>query len=854
MRTPAALRLAALALTATAFAACASDDPVDDSVEGDIPRQCEDGIDNDENGLTDCDDPTCADAPLCSGGGGGGGTDAGMDTGLDGGGDTGGDTGGEDAGEDADHDTTEDVGGDTTADAGEDVIEDAGEDATEDTGGPDVGPDGPPTRDCMTTLTFTPAPGTSTVSIGGPFNGWTEGVDNLTDDDGDGTWEITLELPPGEQPYKFITDGVWDFEGNFAVPDWITVDFYTQWVDGFENRNVIVGDCTVPAMETVRASGGPDGVTGTFRFWRANDGAALDESSVVVTAGGDPVPFDFDAETGLLEVDVAGLDDGKYSIRITAEDTDGRSIETTPHFVPLWVEDEPFLWRDATMYFVFTDRFRNSDAGEDIPQNAPIEGVPWIANYQGGDFRGVIQAIEEGYFDDLGVNLLWLSPITENPEGNWLAADRFHEFSGFHGYWPTSAVQIEFRWGDIEGTGEERLLELIDAAHARGIRVLFDIALNHVHLDHDYRRDHPEWFTADVCNCTTDPGPCNWDTNPLFCWFIDYLPDLDYRQHGLVEQVSRDVEYLVTHFDVDAFRIDAAKHMHHVIMRRVALRMQDRFEAGGGAEVYLVGETFTGGGGHGLIMDYVNPWELDAQYDFPLLYPIRDSFVFSGSFRNLSAARQTSEDAYGDHYFEMSPFLGNHDIPRTAQLITDNGGGIDPWAGVPDPMDAGFNDTTWNIVNRMSMGLAYVFTNPGIPLLYYGDEIGLYGGADPDNRRPMVWGDDLSAPQRELLSRVQAIGQARQDHRALRRGVYRELWVDDDFYVYARDAGDGDVVIVAMNKGEGRAQPMGIPADLGIDGTTFTDVLAPDSPRSFTVRDDGATITLNPWEYAIFAP
>jgi glycosidase len=537
---------------------------------------------------------------------------------------------------------------------------------------------------------------------------------------------------------------------------------------------------------------------------------------------------------------------------VWAQDADGRSIEHEPHFVPLWVEDEPFEWRDATMYFVFTDRFRNSDFGDDIAQNRPIADVPTIANYQGGDFLGVIQAIEEGYFDAMGVNLLWLSPVTENPEGDYLAADRFHRFTGFHGYWPTSARQIEFRWSDARGEAADRLKQLIAAAHARGIRVMFDIALNHVHEDHDYIREHPEWFTAAACPCTTDAGPCNWDTNPIYCWFIDYLPDLDYQNHAIVERVSADVEWLVREFDVDSFRIDAAKHMNHVIMRRVALRLRDLFEQGGGAEFYLVGETYTGGDGHGLIMRYVNDHELDGQFDFPLLYPIRDAFAFSASFRNLSGGRFTSEDQYGDAYFAMSPFLGNHDIPRFAQLVYDEGRGIDPWAGVPDPMDGALNDATWNIINRMSMGFAFVLTQPGIPLIYYGDEIGLYGGGDPDNRRPMRFEPFLSEPNRILLDRVQTIGQARQEHNALRRGVFRELWVDDDFFVYARDAGGGVVVIVAMNKGAGRAQGIPIPADLGINGRNLVNTLVDEAPRRIQVRDNNTTVTLASWEYAIF--
>ena len=201
----------------------------------------------------------------------------------------------------------------------------------------------------------------------------------------------------------------------------------------------------------------------------------------------------------------------------------------------------------------------------------------------------------------------------------------------------------------------------------------------------------------------------------------------------------------------------------------------------------------------------------------------------------------------------MSPFLGNHDIPRTAQLIADGGRGIDPWAAVPDPMNNGWNEGTWNIVNRMSMAFAFVLTQPGIPLIYYGDEVGLYGGPDPDNRRFMPSLDSLTDPQSELLVRVQRIGRARRDYDALRRGRFVELWVDDDLFVYARQTTDGQVAIVAMNKGATRTQVVPIPPSLGIAGQTFTDALNPATPRSASISTS-MTITLNPWEYVILVP
>ena len=827
--------------------ACSADTESSAAGEESSERACRDGRDNDGDGAIDCDDESCAGTDVCRLGapeGDASSADAGTDAMNP-------DTGSPDAADPdaADPDAASpDAGGDTSS---PDASADAG--AEEDTVTPPVGD--PRVRSCLTRIEHV-APSAGSVQIAGPFTDWASAPRAMTRT-GD-TWAIELDLPAGEHAYKFITDGVWDWDGSTEVPLDQRGPFYTQWVDGSENRSVIVGDCGVPRLQTLEATSDAEGVSATFAFLRGADNTPLDPSSVVVTVGGAPAPegsVTIDEEASTIRVDAEGLPLGKHSVRVWASDEAARPSEEEPAYVPLWVEEEPYEWRDATMYFVFTDRFRDGDVGADVPIAEPIPGVPEIANYQGGDFLGVIQAIEEGYFEALGVDLLWLSPVTENPEGNFIASDRVNQFSGFHGYWPTHARQIEFRWGDVFADADTRFREMIDLAHENGIRVLLDIPLNHVHEQHEYIERFPEWFTADPCPCTTDPGPCNWDSLPgtLYCWFIDYLPDLDFKNHAIVQQMAADVEYLVTEYDVDAFRIDAAKHMDHVIMQRVALRLEERFTQQGGLPFYLVGETYTGGDGHGLIMDYVREGELDGQFDFPLLYPIRDVFAFdSADFATLADRRRLSEQLYGDAYEAMSPFLGNHDIPRFATYLY--GSLPDPWAGVPDPMAGPLDDANWNTVNRMSMGFAYVLTQPGIPLIYYGDEIGLYGGGDPDNRRMMTFAPFLSASQSELLGRVQAIGRARRDNVALRRGRFQELWVDrgngGNLYVYARITDDGRSAIVAMNKGVGGIRQVPVPAELGLDGTRYVDALGTD--RTLTISANNATIALDTWEYVIW--
>lgn len=691
-------------------------------------------------------------------------------------------------------------------------------------------------RSCVSVVEFDQAQGAGSVTLSGEFNGWDLTATPMTRDGG--VWRAELELPAGDYAYKFVVDGAYEDNLPPEVP--------TKWSGDVENRNLRVHDCMRPDWRVESHEVSPDGmIRATLKFVSSAGEAQVDPASVKVTIADMEITPTIDAETGTITVEYAASAYGKYSIRAWASDVDGNETETSPLWLPLWHEEEPFEWQDATMYLIFTDRFLDSDSTMPVP---PIEGVAPIAGYMGGDFKGIIDKIEEGYFDELGVNLLWLSPIYENTEEAWVGSDGFNMFTGFHGYWPIEPLLAESRYGDGTNSADDRLAELIDKAHERGIRVLFDVVHNHVHEDHLYCRENPSWCEI---TCTCGAQGCDWEGpngKPLTCQFAPYLPDLSYRNHDILNRQIDDTVRLGEMFDIDGFRVDAAKHMDHIIMRTLRRRLGE-IEEQGATPFYTVGETYTGGDGYGLIMNYVADYELHGQFDFPLLYPIRGTFGHDGSFRDLEAAVVRSEMAYGDAYMWMSPFLGNHDIPR---FVTDSlGNDWNQWDSTIDVMAQGapgeISPEQWNIINRMSMGFAFLLSQPGIPLIYYGDEVGLAGSGDPDNRRMMDW--DWNAGQRELIGRVRALGQARQQLEPLRRGDRRELWVDDTLYVYARSTGPGETVIVAMNKGATRSEVVQVPAALGINNATLVSF---SSDRTIQIGATAMTLELDPWEYVIY--
>ncbi len=684
-----------------------------------------------------------------------------------------------------------------------------------------------PSTACPVELVFREAQDASEVAVAGEFNDWSTSADTM--EQTSGVWRHTMELAPGHYGYKYVIDG--SFEGN--PPPFV----YTKWVGDQENRNLVVEDCSRPSLELESLNVSSSGLVEVeLRFHRGLEDSPVDESSLQIHLGDHEAPATVSGDQISVTYE---LDDfGKYSLRATARDEDGRRTLQNPLWVPLWHEEVEFHWFDSIMYLIFTDRFRQF--GErPLP---PVEGVEPIANYKGGNFKGITETIEEGYFEELGVNLLWLNPINENTDLGQPGSFDDSVYTGYHGYWTVDPLAAETRFGDGDVAAEERLHEMISAAHDRGMRVIFDLVLNHVHQDHVYCSSNPMWCMQ---TCVCGDHDCGWDQRTLDCQFAPYLPNLDYRNHDILEQVIDDVMAFLAKYDIDGVRIDAAKHMEHVIMRTIRLRLNE-LEDLGAAPFYVVGETFTGEDGHGEIMDYVADWELHGQFDFPLLYPIRRVFGQNTSFQELETGLGRSEDAYGSTYPWHSPFLGNHDIPRFVTQMVGNGEG--GFGNTPDLMangPAGSVDQQW-IIDRMSMANAFLLTIPGIPLLYYGDEIGLAGDNDPDNRRMMQW--DWNANQEALLERVRELGQIRRAMPALRYGDRRELWIDDNFYVFSRDDGDHRAV-VAMNKAEEqRSESVTLP-----EGWSATSTLVDQlSGASIEAEDGVVEIPLDSWGYAIF--
>lgn len=490
-----------------------------------------------------------------------------------------------------------------------------------------------------------------------------------------------------------------------------------------------------------------------------------------------------------------------------------------------------FDWRDGVLYFVFVDRFKNGNPAND-KKNASAE-VPEIANWHGGDWAGVKQKVDDGYFTALGVNILWLTvPLDNTDDLQW--GDGGKKVTAFHGYWPRDIDKPNARFGSLA-----ELKALVDAAHGKGIQVILDYAMNHVHTTSPVFAQHADWFhplKIDGKTCTCGSNSCPWDSPAgVWCWFRDYLPDFDFDNASARKASIDNVLWWMEQSGADGLRLDAIKHVEDIWLTDLRKRLNEDLEPKRGQHIWLVGETYTGD--MGAIKSFVDPCsKLDGQFDFPLR-AVLDNVVLlrQGKMGDLEKFVKTNENYYGPDAL-MSTFAGNHDLPRIIHYAQDK-----PLFGnVWDPGQAqAYSNPPAAVVEksayeRIAVAMAVLYGLPGVPLVYYGDEIGLAGAGDPDNRRSMPW-SGLGDNQTWLLTAHQKLGQARKAHSALRRGVRQTVQVSDDAWLWTMTDAK-DTVWVAVNRSDGPATLQGLPAGVelkdALGGPAVTGPAVTLEPRS----------------------
>lgn len=712
-------------------------------------------------------------------------------------------------------------------------------------------------RDCSLTITFKGSAGR--VRIAGEHTSpqWLDGAQDLTKN-GD-TWSIKL-TPSGSAVagqlygYKLILD-----DANWILDP---ANKYRKIVGGQMNSGLKLPGCGAgPELRAgkVAIAGGKMSVH--VDVLSASDGEAAER--VKASFDGVPVVADnvkIDKAKGGLDFAYPGLPKGKHVLTLRALDKQARESDAVD--LPFWVEDEPFDYQDGLLYMMMLDRFANGDRSNDAPVAGPVH---YDADWHGGDLQGALKVLQSGYFESLGVRTIWLSPLNEQTS-KWQYGDGGQIFSAYHGYWPVKARSVEPRFG-----GDAALKAFVAEAHKRGIRVLLDLINNQVHEDHEYVKGNASWFRTE-CQCGDDAHGCGWSVRPFDCYFQPYLPDINWNEPGAEKKFIADATNWIATYDLDGFRVDAVKHVEANSVFNMRAELARRFEQGG-SRIFMVGEiavgpdesktffgqTFTSG--YDWLNAYTGDNALDGQFDFPTRNSMADGLVKGDMpLDQIESRVRLSETSYVPGNRNVR-FLNGHDNPRIASLAAQDWDHLNcAWSsGCRDDQlpPLAYGDPV--VYQRLKRALAVLFTLPGVPYLYMGDEVAFGGGGDPDMRRNMLFdgaGEGLTdlemakpggapAPlteqQLDLRAWVQKLGQTRAASRAIRRGTRQSLLATADLWVYAWSEGSSRL-IVAINRGaavSGQA----------IDGTsgTWKSALG-------TGALAGGKLTLGAGEAAIFTP
>lgn len=614
------------------------------------------------------------------------------------------------------------------------------------------------------------------VQIKGQMNEWNAASGWLFEKEG--KWHIDFHLFPGKYQYKMILDGK-----EKSDPD--NRDSVSNNIGGY-NSLLTLGNLSppgLPVLYTAAAAGrkitlGLKNKADTvFVFWQNH---MLDQQF-----------WHKDSSGITIEVPRKAREFDRSYIRVWAFNSTGISNEI---LVPLQdgkvLDDAAKLTRSdreaMIMYFLMVDRFRNGSAENDAP--VKDNDIDPKVNYMGGDLAGITRVIEEGYFSNLGINTIWISPVTQNPLSGYVEYPAPHrKFSGYHGYWPVTLTTVDTRFG----TSDE-LHKLVSEAHSRNINIILDFVSHHVHQDYPLLKAHPDWITGiDL------PGKRKnlrlWDEQRLTTWFDVFLPTFDLTNPEVAGMVSDSAVFWIREFKLDGFRHDAAKHVPENYWRMLTQKLDQQVVIPEKRTVFQIGETF---GSRELIGSYINPGMLDAQFDFNLYWEAKSAFAMDNySFRDLQYSLQQSFYYFGEHSL-MGNITGNQDMSR---FISYAGGAL---SFGEDDHEAGWKrdirvkDTLG--YRKLAALVAFNMTIPGIPVIYYGDEYGMAGAGDPDNRRMMQF-DSLSTQELNLRMNTARLANLRNSNLAVVYGDFTTLKVSEKVFVYLRSY-FGKAVVVVFNK------------------------------------------------------
>lgn len=683
-------------------------------------------------------------------------------------------------------------------------------------------------------FTYKPENKAEKVSLVGSFNNWNREANPLT---WNGTaYETKLLLEPGTYVYKFIVDGK-------EVLDPVNPE---RTPTGFETYNSVIR-ITDPSpikvfLHQYAYSASNDKVTFVFKLECNSKAAKIAKSSFLALLDNKQINSEylaFKENTVSITLPLKEFN-GNNQLRAAVVFKNKVSNLQTIYLSegkPVNAAHKNKSWEDGIIYSMMIDRFNDGDKSNSIP--VVHDSLFHQANYMGGDFQGIINKIDDGYFDSLGINILWISPVYDNPSTAYREFPAPHRwYSGYHGYWPVSATGVEEKFGNMD-----KLKELVAKAHKHNYKVLLDIVAHHVHIEHPFYKNHPEWFGK----LELPDGRKNlrlWDEYRLTTWFEPYMPSFDYTASSeAIDTMASNCIWWLKETGADGFRHDAVKHVPNLFWRELTRKLKAEIEIPKKTKVYQIGETF---GDNELIASYVNNGQLSAQFNFNQSYLSIPIFLEKDkSFETLDYHMSKTFSAFGVNHV-MGNIMDSHDKVRFMAYAD----GKVKAQGVDTREMAWYNPPVVDhpeSYDKAKLYYAFMFTVPGLPIIYYGSEFGMTGADDPDNRRMMRFGADLSENEKRMLNETKKIVSIRNSHSALRYGDYYTVLADQNIYSYLR-TDFNERILVTLNKAENDKQ-VSLKLPIIINAKSVVDVI---TGEKFAVKNNTVSFSVERIGYRIF--
>jgi len=435
-----------------------------------------------------------------------------------------------------------------------------------------------------------------------------------------------------------------------------------------------------------------------------------------------------------------------------------------PFINPVDVFAPPAWVKDAVFYQIFPERFANGDPSLNPEGTLPWGGKPTPTNFFGGDLQGVLDRLD--HLVGLGVNAIYFNPLFEATTN--------------HKYDTKNYLKVDPQFGT-----NEKLKELVDACHARGIRVMLDAVFNHSGkafppfvdvLEKGAESRYAGWFHVREYPLRVVDGVPTYDTFA----FEPIMPKLN-TENAEVKRYLLDVaRYWIEEVGIDGWRLDVANEVDHAFWREFRTVVKELKP-----DAYILGEIW-----HDSAM-----WLQGDQFDAVMNYPFTNAALDFFAKGEIDAKRFA--DAIGSQFAAYPRqavettfnLLGSHDTPRLLTVCGED-------------------------ERRMKLATLFKLTYPGSACIYYGDEIGMTGEGDPGCRECMIW--DEEKRNKELLAFFSSAIRLRRAHEALRSAHLKFLLADGGLLAYERLSSDGsERFVVAMNVSE---RPAEIAVPVGGEG------------------------------------